>query len=105
MTGQSVSTSALSTRSLDKSFGSLVVAKDVIGRAADAAISELDARVVTEGGNFTIIETRSPGEFLFKERVGSVWLANPIKVYLDLLRSEGRAQEMAEHLRRKRIGF
>jgi hypothetical protein len=75
------------------------------GRAADAAISELDARVVTEGGNFTIIETRSPGEFLFKERVGSVWLANPIQVYLDLLRSEGRAQEMAEHLRRKRIGF
>jgi hypothetical protein len=26
-------------------------------------------------------------------------------VYIDLLRSDGRAEEMAEHLRHERIGF
>jgi hypothetical protein len=75
------------------------------GRAAAAAIDELDARGVTEGANLLVIETRSQSEFLFKERVDSVWLANPVQVYLDLLRASGRSQEMAEHLRRERIGF
>jgi hypothetical protein len=74
------------------------------GRAADVALSKLEARVVTEGANLIVIETKSQGEFLFKERHGAVWLANPVQVYLDLLHSGGRAQEMAEHLRRERIG-
>ena len=30
---------------------------------------------------------------------------SPVQVYLDLMRSEGRAGEMADHLRRQRIGF
>jgi len=74
------------------------------GRDAEAALSKLEARVVTEGANLLVIETKSQGEFLFKERYGSVWLANPVQVYLDLLRSGGRAPEAAEHLRRERIG-
>jgi hypothetical protein len=32
-------------------------------------------------------------------------LASPIQVYLDLLRGEGRAKEMADHLRQEQIGF
>jgi hypothetical protein len=75
------------------------------GRAAAALIDELDARGVTEGANLLVIETRSQSELLFKERVDSIWLANPIQVYLDLLQASGRSQEMAEHLRRERIGF
>ena len=75
------------------------------GSAADTAIAELGARVVSEGANLAIIEANSPGDLLFRERVGGVWLASPIEVYLDLLRGEGRAKEMAEHLRRERIGF
>jgi hypothetical protein len=74
------------------------------GQATEAALSKLEARVVTEGANLLVIETKSQGEFLFKERHGSVWLANPVQVYLDLLRSGGRAQEAAEHLRREKIG-
>lgn len=74
-------------------------------RAADAIVSELEARVVNEGANLKVIETRSHSEFLFKERVGLVWLASPVQVYLDLLRDKGRAQEMAEHIRQERIGF
>lgn len=72
---------------------------------ADAAIAELDARVVSEGSNLAVIEVKSAGELLFRQQVGRVWLASPIQVYLDLLRGEGRAKEMAEHLRRERIGF
>lgn len=75
------------------------------GAGADAALAELDARVVTEGANLAIIETKSTGELLFREQVDGVWLASPVQVYLDLLRGEGRAKEMAEHLRRERIGF
>ena len=73
--------------------------------AADQAIGELDARAVSEGFNLAIIEAKSPGELLFRERVKSLWLASPIQVYLDLVHSEGRAKEMAEHLRREGIGF
>lgn len=65
----------------------------------------LDARVVSEGANLIVTETKSAAELLFRQQVGGAWLASPIQVYLDLLRGEGRAKEMAEHLRRERIGF
>ena len=55
--------------------------------------------------NLAVIETKSAGELLFRQQVGGVWLASPIQIYLDLLRGEGRAKEMAEHLRREKIGF
>ncbi|EXI66451.1 MAG: hypothetical protein AW08_02565 [Candidatus Accumulibacter adjunctus] len=75
------------------------------GSGADAAIADLGARIVSEGANLAVIEAKSSGDLLFRERVGRVWLASPIQVYLDLLRGQGRAKEMAEHLRRERIGF
>jgi hypothetical protein len=75
------------------------------GVGADAAIAELDARVVSEGANLAVIEVKSAGDLLFRQKIGGIWLASPIQVYLDLLRSEGRAKEMAEHLRREKIGF
>lgn len=75
------------------------------GRAADAVVSELGARVVSEGANLMVSETKSQGEFLFKNRMGHSWLASPVQVYLDLLRGGGRAREMAEHLRKETIGF
>ncbi len=75
------------------------------GREADRAIGELEARIVSQGTNLAVIEAKSPGELLFRQRLNGIWLASPIRVYLDLLRSEGRAKEMAEHLRRERIGF
>lgn len=71
--------------------------------AADDALADMGARVVVEGANFAVIEVKSPGDLLFRERVGNAWLASPIHVYLDLLKGEGRAKEMAEHLRKERI--
>ncbi len=77
----------------------------LIGADAEAAIGDLGARFVTEGANLAIIEAKSPGELLFREKVGGLWLASPIQIYLDLLRGEGRSKEMAEHFRKERIGF
>ena len=65
---------------------------------------DIGARVVNEGANFAVIDVKSTGDLLFRERVGNAWLASPIHVYLDLLSGEGRAKEMAEHLRKERIG-
>jgi DNA-binding MarR family transcriptional regulator len=72
---------------------------------AATAIAELDARAVNEGANLSVIEAKSEGELLFRQKNEGVWLASPIQIYLDLFSGEGRAREMAEHLRRERIGF
>ena len=77
----------------------------LIGASADAAIRDLGARVVDDGANLAIIEAKSSGELLFRERVGGLWLASPIQIYLDLLRGEGRSKEMAEHFRKERFDF
>jgi DNA-binding transcriptional ArsR family regulator len=75
------------------------------GPQGNVVIHQLDARVVTEGANLLVLDSPSKAEFLFKERVGSAWLASPIQVYLDLLEAGGRSREMADHLRREKIGF
>ena len=75
------------------------------GPAADRALGALDARSVDQGANLAVIEVESPGELLFREFVNGVWLASAVQVYLDLMCSEGRAREMAKHLRHERIGF
>ena len=68
-------------------------------------MAEQGMRVVNEGASLVLIETKSAGELLFRQNVGGVCLASPVQVYLDLLRGEGRAKELAEHLRKERIGF
>lgn len=75
------------------------------GGAADASISAMEARAVDEGANLIVLEAKSLGELLLRERAGNAWFASPVQVYLDLLRGEGRAREAAEHLRKERIGF
>ena len=75
------------------------------GPAADRALSAMDARFVDQGANLAVIEVKSPSELLFRESVNGIWLASAVQVYLDLVRSEGRAREMADHLRHERIGF
>lgn len=73
--------------------------------AATLALDELGARPVDEGANLVVIPAPSPGDLLFRQRPGGIWLASPVQVYLDLVHSEGRARELADHLRRERIGF
>lgn len=78
-----------------------VLASEAVKRALQA----LDARPVSEGANLAIIEATDKGDLLFREEHQGVWLASPVQVYLDLIRSEGRAKEAAEHLRKEVIGF
>jgi hypothetical protein len=84
---------------------SQVYARALIGAEVDAAIGELGARAVSEGSNFAIIEAGSPGELLFRERVGGLSLASPIQIYLDLLQGEGQSNEIAQQFRKQSIGF
>lgn len=73
--------------------------------ATAVALSTLDARPVREGVNLTVVAATSPGELQFRQRMDVVWLASPVQVYLDLVGADGRAKELAEHLREERIGF
>ncbi len=75
------------------------------GPAADQALGALDARVVEQGANLAVIECKSPGELLFRESVNGIWMAGVVRVYLDLMCSEGRSRDMARHLRHEGIGF
>jgi hypothetical protein len=75
------------------------------GNAANNVIAALQARIVREGANLNVIETRDEGDFLFTESKRDICLASPVQVYLDLLRKPGRAKEQAEHLREEAIGF
>ena len=84
---------------------SRVTCRLAFGRRVNELYAEMEARPVNEGSNLDVIETRSRGEFLFRERYGPLWLASPVQVYLDLLRSGGRGKEMAEHLRHEMMGF
>ena len=70
-----------------------------------AVLGALDARFVDQGANLAVIKVKSFGELLFRELVNETWLASPVQVYLDLMRGEGRAREMAKHLRQERLGF
>lgn len=75
-------------------------------RGADFTIPGLlGASPVNEGYNLTIFDTEPGSEQLFRERHNNFWLASPIIIYLDLLRGEGRAKELAQHLRTDCIGF
>ena len=73
--------------------------------AATAVLDSLAAHIVDQGANLTVSDAKSTGEMLFREKVDDVWLASPVQVYLDLMRGEGRAKDLAKHLRRERIGF
>jgi hypothetical protein len=77
----------------------------ILNAGVEAALRKIGARSVKNGANFEIIEAKSAGEFLFRQQMDKMWLASPIQVYLDLSRGEGRAKEMAEHLRKERIRF
>ena len=77
----------------------------IAGAAANGVLGALDARIVDQGANLAVIEVKSSGELLFRELVDGTWLASPVQVYLDLMRGEGRAREMAKHLRQEKIGF
>ena len=77
----------------------------VVDEPADAVLDSLDAHNVDHGANLVVIPVKSSDELLFSKRVDGTRMASPVQVYLDLMRSEGRARDMAKHLRKEKIGF
>lgn len=71
--------------------------------AAETTLEALESRPVREGWNLGVIESKSAGDFAFRERLEPGWFADPLQTYLDLLQTGGRAREMAEHLRAERL--
>jgi hypothetical protein len=74
------------------------------GPYAEAPLMELGAKAVVEGANLMLLDAGGHDELLVgREEHDGVCLASPVQVYLDLLRGEGRAKELAEHLRREKL--
>ena len=73
-------------------------------RMAEAGVRSLvlnavGAKPVTEGWNLGIISAGPGQEMRFADRATGIALASPLRTYLDLLRSGGRAKEQAKELR------
>jgi hypothetical protein len=83
---------------------SQVLCRMLAGASTIGTLEDLQARAVNEGWNLAVIESPSPGDFTQIETKDGVRLANPLQVYLDLQQGSGRAKELAEHLRRERLG-
>lgn len=77
----------------------------MLGAPADGVLAALNARIADDGANLVVIDVKSSGELLFRDLMAGIWLASPVQVYLDLMLGEGRAKEMARHLRQERIEF
>ncbi len=73
------------------------------GAASEAVLDMIEARPVREGWNLGILDAKSPNEFVFRERINGVWVADPLQTYLDLLQAGGRSKELADHLRAERL--
>jgi hypothetical protein len=79
---------------------SQLVCRMLVGEAAVSVLEKMQARTVNEGWNLAVIESRSLGDFFRTTVKDGVTFANPLQVYLDLVRGGGRSKELAEHLRR-----
>lgn len=73
-------------------------------REAQEVLAALDARPVDGGWNLAVFEQKAAGDFADTQIEGGVRLASPLRVYLDLQSGPGRAKELAEHLRKERLG-
>lgn len=71
-----------------------------IDHGGEGLLRKLGAKPVKEGWNLGVIDSDPRHDFLFRQRVGHVWVTDPLQTYLDLLQlGSGRSKELAEHLR------
>jgi hypothetical protein len=64
-----------------------------------------EAEPVSDGENIVFLQGKDDAPMAFRERKQGVWVANPFRLYAELLRDPRRGREQAEHLRREVIGF
>lgn len=69
------------------------------------ALERIGVSRVDEGENLVILSTQQRSPLMYRQKVGQVWLASDIQIYLDLMASPGRGKDQAAHLRQHKIRF
>jgi len=72
---------------------------------ADRALDEIGMEKAETGQNVELLQADDDGPLMFRRRTKGVWVANPIRLYIDLLHDPRRGREQAEVLRKEVIGF
>lgn len=78
-----------------------VAATEAPERLCDVA----GAEAVDDGHNVLFLQADGDDPMLFRERVEGRWVANPFRLYVDLLHAPKRGREQAQHLRSEVIGI
>jgi hypothetical protein len=58
-----------------------------------------------DGANVNFLQEKYDTPLAFRERWNGIWLANRLRIYVDLLRDPRRGREQAQHLRSEVIGL
>lgn len=71
----------------------------------EAAAAAAGLRRVEEGENVTVLRSHQHAPLMFRRKVGDAWVASDVQLYLDLSAWPRRGKELAQQLRRERLGF
>jgi IclR-like helix-turn-helix domain-containing protein len=72
---------------------------------ADRVLDEFGMEKVETGQNIELLQANDDGPLMFRQPTKGVWVANPFRLYIDLLHDPRRGREQAEVLREEVIGF
>ncbi len=73
--------------------------------APDEAVAAVGGEVVEDGNNVVLLQAADDTPLAFSRQVEGVWVANPFRIYRDLLRDPRRGREQAQRFREEVIGF
>lgn len=68
-------------------------------------LDALGAQSVQKGANFALIDGSQRGDLAFRQRVGDLYVASPVRIYLDLMQSDGRGPDLAAHFRQEILRY
>lgn len=69
------------------------------------ALAALNARQVEQGANIVLLQAKNRLPVLRTSEIDGIAVADPLRVYADLLQDPQRGEEQAEYLREQVIGF
>lgn len=73
--------------------------------APELLLEAVGAEDVDQGQNVVFLQAKDDSPLAFRSQHEERWVANPFRLYRDLLRAPQRGREQAEHLRAEAIGF
>ena len=71
----------------------------------DRVLDEFGMEKAETGQNVELLQANDDGPLMFRQRTKGAWVANPFRLYVDLLNDPRRGREQAEVLREEVIGF